>query len=130
MFTDSHPHRRAVRPQCPIRPCPSRRRPPRAVRLLLASLRALAGHRARIVRHDERPWITVTLAGVRHTIRIVFAGDAGVARGESFIARLPGHEFAIPGHLVADAAIAMVEHRLLPAPRLVVEADLLVLEYD
>ena len=44
------------------------------------------------------------------------------------VAELPEHEFAIPGQIVADAAILEVEHRLLPEPRLVVQCELLLLE--
>jgi len=51
----------------------------------------------------------------------------GSAR-ERFIAALPEHEFAIPGQLVADASVTEAEHRLLPAPRLVVRCELLLLE--
>ena len=45
-----------------------------------------------------------------------------------FVAELPEHEFAIPGQIVADAAILEVEHRLIPEPRLVVQCELLLLE--
>jgi hypothetical protein len=41
---------------------------------------------------------------------------------------LPDHEFLIPRQLVADAAVLSAEHNLLPEPRLLVEAQLLLLE--
>jgi hypothetical protein len=44
-----------------------------------------------------------------------------------FITFLPEHEFAIPGQLVADAAVVEVDHRLTP-PRMIVTCELLLLE--
>ncbi len=96
------------------------------LRLLNAVLER-AGRGAELLRHSERPWASVTFAGTRHTIVLRFSGDA-ITDGESFIAALPEHEFAIAGQLVADAAIVAVEHELLPTPSLQVEAELLLLE--
>ena len=45
-----------------------------------------------------------------------------------FIAMLSDHEFTISGRLVADATILAVDQRALPAPRTLVEAELLVLD--
>jgi hypothetical protein len=59
---------------------------------------------------------------------LLFAGAEAVAAGETFIAALDEHEFAIPRHFVAEAVIDEVEHRVLPAPRLLVRCTLLVLE--
>jgi hypothetical protein len=91
-------------------------------------LTALAEGQARVIRHAERRWASVTFSGSRHAVAFVFAGTVAVAAGERFIAALPDHEFAIPGHLVADAAVIAVEHAMLPEPRLTVEAELLLLE--
>lgn len=99
--------------------------PARQVR---AALRRLAGPRARIVRHAEQPWASVTFEGARHRVALLFEGDAAVAAGEAFIAALPDHEFAIPGKLVAEATVAEADHILLPTPRLAVTCELLVLE--
>ena len=96
-------------------------------RLCNALLR-MSEHQGQIIDHSERAWASITFAGSRHTVGMLFAGDEAVAAGERFIAALPEHEFAIPGYLVADAAVAEVDHRLLPAPRLAVRCELLLLE--
>lgn len=88
----------------------------------------LAGPHADLLRQTERPWSSATFSGTRHAMTLAFEGIDAVGDGEAFIAVLPDHEFTIPHHLVADAAIASVEHRYFPAPRLVVETELLLLE--
>lgn len=88
----------------------------------------LAEAQAHLLSHEETPWASITFSGSRHEIMLDFAGPDAVAAGERFIAALPDHEFAIPGQLVADATISQVEHLLLPAPRLVVTAVLLLLD--
>ena len=95
---------------------------------LLSAVVALAGARVEMLRHLEKPWASVTFSGSRHRITLAFPGPQAVADGEAFIARLPEHEFAIRGHLVADASITGVEHLTLPEPKLMVEAELLLLE--
>jgi hypothetical protein len=107
-------------------------RPPRARRSAADRLRAaladLHAHRGQVVTHTEKAWASITFAGTRHSLAILFAGDEAVEAGEEFVAALPDHEFAIPGQLVADAGVVEVEHRLLPDPRLVVQCELLLLE--
>lgn len=88
----------------------------------------LAGPHAELLHQTERPWSSVTFSGSRHAMTLAFDGINAVTDGEAFTAALPDHEFTIPHHLVADAAIASVEHRYLPSPRLVVETELLLLE--
>ncbi len=78
--------------------------------------------------HNEEPWASITYAGTRHKFTFVFAGEEALAAGERFVAALPDHEFALPGQLVADAAVTEVDHRLLPSPRLAVQCALLMLE--
>lgn len=92
------------------------------------ALLALADHRGQVLTHSERAWASITFAGARHAVTLLFAGEEAVVAGERFLAALPDHEFAIPGQLVADAAVTAVEHRLLPHPRLVVQCELLLLE--
>ena len=93
----------------------------------VALMLALAGPGATILTHEERSWASVTFAGARHRLEMEFEGAEAVAAGELFIAFLPEHEFALPGRLVADAAVTAVEHRLDP-PRLQVSCELLLLE--
>jgi hypothetical protein len=94
---------------------------------LRQALRALSGGHAAILSHNEKAWASVTFAGSRHRLELVFDGAEAVEAGELFIAFLPEHEFAIPGQLVADAAVTEVDHRLEP-PRLQITCELLLLE--
>lgn len=95
---------------------------------LLSALLELAEGKAELLRHSERPWASITFSGSRHTVSLAFTGLEAVAAGERFMEALPEHEFAIPGQLVADAAVVSVEHETLPEPRMSVVAELLLLE--
>ncbi|WP_370187231.1 hypothetical protein [Qipengyuania sp.] len=111
-------------------PAPPRARRPRRtaadrVRTALAELHA---HHGKVLTHTEKAWASITFAGTRHCLALLFAGEEAVEVGEAFVAELPEHEFAIPGQLVADAGVVEVEHRLTPEPRLVVRCELLLLE--
>ena len=97
-------------------------------RRLVAELLRLAGPGAEFLKHAERPWWSATFTGARHRVVIAFHGDAAVACGEAYIAALPDHDFAIRGQLVADTTITAVEHGVIPCPRMVVEAEFLLLE--
>lgn len=111
------------RPAPPARA--SRRGPGERLR---SAVLALCGSSARLVSHSERAWASITFAGTRHMMMLEFAGPEAIAQGETFIAELPEHEFAIVGQLVADAAIRQVDHAMLPQPCLTVECELLLLE--
>jgi hypothetical protein len=90
------------------------------------ALLVLAGAGA-VLHHATKAWASVTFEGTRHTIRLRFDGADAVEAGETFVAALPEHEFAIPGQLVADAIVTGVDHALLPQPRMEVECELLLL---
>ncbi|BDI61574.1 hypothetical protein [Qipengyuania nanhaisediminis] len=92
------------------------------------ALLMLAEGRASLLTHEEKPWRSITFAGTRHEIMLDFEGEVAVAVGEEFIARLPDHEFTIPGQLVADATVREVDHRFGADQRMVVTAVLLLLE--
>lgn len=109
---------------CPP-PRPARRTP--AIRLREQLLDLAQGH-ATILGHEEKAWASITFAGARHRLLLAFDGAEAVEAGECFIAFLPEHEFAIPGQLVADAAVTEVDHALAPRPRLAVTCELLLLE--
>ncbi len=94
---------------------------------LAEALRELAQGRARILSHKESSWASIAFSGARHRLELLFEGHEAVEAGECFIAFLPEHEFAIPGQLVADAAVMEVDHRLEP-PQLRVTCELLLLE--
>ena len=107
-------------------------RPPRKHRTgtsgkLLAALADLARRKARVTHHREASWASITFAGTRHRIRMEFRGEEAIEAGECFIVFLSEHEFAIPGQLVADAAVIEVDHCLDPAV-LTVTCELLLLE--
>jgi len=106
-----------------------RYRPRRSLadRVFLAVL-TLAEGRADLLAHVEKPWASITFSGSRHEMTLDFNGAEAVAAGERFITLLPDHEFTLPGHLVADACINSVNHRMVPEPRMVVEVALLLLE--
>jgi hypothetical protein len=97
-----------------------------SVRLLDAVMR-LAGEHGELISHAERPWASATFSGTRHTITMTFSGAEGVEAAEHFMEALPDHEFTIPAQLVADAAVVEVTHITQPMPRIVLEADLLLL---
>lgn len=108
---------------------PARQRPParRSAERLRDALLALAGGAATISRHVDKPWASVTFEGARHTVALCFEGCEAVSAGEFFIEALAEHEFAIPGHLVAEARVTAVDQRLAPDQRLEVTCELLLL---
>ena len=111
---------RSLRTPHPVRRTPAER--------LEEAVLALAGGLGAVTIHREMPWASITFAGSRHTMSLCFTGSGAVDAGEELLARLPDHEFTIPGQLVADAQIVKVEHELLPEPKLRVEVELLLLE--
>ena len=111
----------------PIGHTPRPRRKSTGERLRTAVLALASGH-GEVQHHAEKAWASITFAGTRHTLRLVFEGHDAVEAGEQLVAALPDHEFAIPRQLVADATIAGVESTLVPAPRMLVECEFLLLE--
>ena len=107
-----------------LRPRRARRGPGERLR---TALLVLAEGQGEVTHHQERGWASITFSGTRHTVRMVFEGNAAIQAGENFVAALPDHEFTLSGQLVADAAITSVEHSLLPEPRMLVECELLLL---
>ena len=112
---------------------PGKTRPARRARRTSAdrlrdAILALSDHRAQVIAQCERAWASITFAGARHGLTLLFAGDEAVKAGERFVADLPEHEFALPGHLVADATVSAVEHRIVPSPRMIVTCEVLMLE--
>lgn len=106
---------------------PTRKRRRTKGERLIEALQQLAQGRAAIIRNSETNWASITFAGTRHRVELVFEGAEAVEAGECFIAFLPEHEFALPGQLVADAAVVEVDHRLNP-PLMTVVCELLLLD--
>jgi hypothetical protein len=95
---------------------------------LREAVMTLGDFRGQVLSHHEKAWASITFSGARHTLVVLFAGAEAIEAGERFLAELPDHEFAIPGHIVADAQIVEADHRLHPAPRLGITCELLLLE--
>ena len=119
-FADTQAHRSAAGAVSPRLRHPS-------LQLLDAVMR-LAGTKADLISHAERPWASVTFTGMRHTITLHFSGEGGADAADDFIRALPEHEFTVRGQLVADAAVSEVLHITLPHERVVVDVDLLLLD--
>ena len=95
---------------------------------LVSAVLALGSNLGALLEHEQKNWESATFAGARHIITLEFKGEAAVEAGERLIDRLPEHEFALPGQLVADASVSAVDHALAPSPRLTVTCELLLLE--
>lgn len=95
---------------------------------LIDALVSLSGNHAELLSHSERPWASATFAGSRHQVNFTFTGLDAVAAAEQFIEAVPEHEFAIPGQLVADAAVIEASLAMLPEPKFTVGLELLLLE--
>jgi len=95
---------------------------------LLGQVLKLAGGHGELLRHDERPWASVTFSGTRHTIALAFTGTKAITAAERVIDNLCDHEFDIPGHIVADAQVREVSHQHVPAHQLTMELEILLLE--
>jgi hypothetical protein len=106
---------------------PLRPRRSLADRVRSALMGITAGH-GTVLAHTEKAWASITFAGTRHEVVLEFCGPDAVAAGEELIERLPDHEFALPGQLVADATVSKVDHRFGAMERLEVTAVLLLLE--
>lgn len=89
---------------------------------------ALAGGAGTIVTWTERAWASITFSGTRHELVLRFEGIEEVEAGERLIEQLAEHEFTIPGQLVADATVTVVDHRFGVVETLTVTAVLLLLE--
>ena len=104
-----------------------RRRPRQPSDTLRRALLDLAGNQGTITDHKERSWASITFAGTRHQLELVFEGAEAVETGERFITNLPEHLFDIPGQLVADAAVISVDHQMGDAPSMRISTEVLLL---
>ncbi len=102
----------------------------RAGNALIAAMIELADGQGELLMHGEQCWASVSYTGKRHRVILQFKGLPAVLRGEQLIDALPEHEFAIPGWLVADAAVTAATHRHGYDPMLTVTAELLLIEDD
>ena len=96
---------------------------------LVDAVMALADGHGEVAEHRAKAWASITFSGTRHQLVLDFEGSEAVEAGEELIARLPDHEFSIPGQLVADATITAVSH-VASMSALIVHAEILLLEED
>ena len=79
-----------------------------AAGLLRALLQRAGIDRNRILLTEFRStaWNSLTFDGERHVIRLRIPGPGAAAVLARLVGGLEEHEFAIPGHVVADIAVA------------------------
>lgn len=105
----------------------TRERPAPATALAAAVL-AFAGSSSELLGHTERAWRSITFSGARHTLRVKFEGEAGIAAGERFVEGLAEAGFEVPGALVADICITCAEWDFIgDRQSLVATAEILLL---
>jgi hypothetical protein len=73
---------------------PGRRRPWAP---LLSALISLAGGKAELLRHVERPWASVTFSGTRHMVTLAFTGAEAVVAANCSSPRCPNTNSRFPG---------------------------------
>lgn len=73
---------------------------------LITQLLTLAGPDSSVLATSSRPWASATFIGHRHSIRLRLSGPDQEAQAERLTAALPEAEFALGGHLVADAEVS------------------------
>jgi hypothetical protein len=69
----------------------------------LARALARSGPGIVVTARASTPWASVTFTGARHVLTLEAPASAAL---DAWLEALPETEFAIPGHLVADLAVA------------------------
>ena len=75
----------------------------------------------------ETAWASVTFAGARHRLRIALDGDGAAGAAADFRQAMPELDLPIPGHIVADLALA-AEHRSEDGRHACLEVEALTVE--
>lgn len=96
------------------------------------SIAQLIGPACELVTATERPWASATFSGARHSLRLQIALPDADAPAPPGLDRLPDHEFALPGQLVADCAVTVEQRHRDAAGRwwLMCEVDVLTIGAD
>ena len=82
-------------------------RGPDAGTLLVRALRTMgAAFDIRVDSIASRPWASATFVGARHVVRLAAPAVPGL---RSWLDALPEAEFALRGHIVADAVVDTTE---------------------
>jgi len=84
---------------------------------LIRALIARSENRATLRHGESEAWASVTFTGARHLLRLAMPAEMA----DAFAAELDAHEFAIPGHIVADIAVT-ARHKAATGTTLEIEA--------
>jgi len=95
---------------------------------VIRAVLALAGHAGALDEHRGIRWASATFTGMRHQLRLRFVGAPAIAAGDRLAAVIGEHEFRIPGHIVADAAVIERHQRHEGEPMLSLTVELLTVE--
>jgi len=72
---------------------------------LITQLLDRAGSDSSVIATSSRAWASATFLGARHVILLKLGGTGHAARADVLMETLPGMEFAIAGHIVADLCV-------------------------
>lgn len=113
-------------------PAPARPRPRDPQARLIRHLLALAGPEASLHMASERPWASATFVGIQHNLTLQIE-ETGADTASTYATRLadtlPEAEFHIPGHIVADAVVDMIDIVCSPqGKRSIVRLTILTIE--
>lgn len=72
---------------------------------VITQLSELAGSDISVIASSSRPWASATFIGAQHRVILRFAGEDAPEHAARFAECLPEAEFAIAGHIVADACV-------------------------
>lgn len=94
------------------------------------ALKALALGSGEVLSHSESAWASLTFAGSRHVVEMLFEGVEAVSDGEELCEKLADHSFNIPLHLVADATVDAVSQIFGKNERMTIKVIMLLLRDD
>jgi hypothetical protein len=81
---------------------------------IASQIEALTEGRAIVTLKSERAWASITFSGTRYRLSIARTCASETGEMQNLAQALPNHEFAIPGHFVADMMVLeQSEDRLL-----------------
>ena len=78
---------------------------------LSAALLGLAGEEASMEAASLRPWCSATFVGAQHRFTLRLMGEDAAHQAGLLTDMLPEAEMTLPGHIVADLSVDVVETR-------------------
>ena len=81
-----------------------------------------ADHRILLTDVRSVDWQSLTFDGERHEMIVKLVGPDALEVARRLVATLPGTEFAIPGHIVADIAARLAEKDEIYSVSVAIEA--------